>query len=307
VLQVVWELVGTTGGGQADKGETMRLCRFDDDRLGLVDGETVRDVTGALELLPAYRVPLPRFDPVIAELEMLRPEILRVAESARPMKLTQVTLRSPVANPQKVVAAPVNYEAHRDEAAADPEVNHGREVSAIHRLGVFLKSPGSVVGASEGVALRFLERRNDHEIELAAIIGKETRHATRENALDCVAGYCIGLDMTLRGPEERTLRKSLDSYTVLGPYMVTADEIEDASALDFELRVNGEVRQSANTSELIVDLAGLIEMATRYYTLMPGDVLMTGTPEGVGPVKPGDVMTAWIEGIGTMSVPVRAA
>ena len=283
----------------------MRLCRFDDNRLGLVQGGMVRDVTAALDALPAYRVPFPKLDPVIANLAMLRPHIERAAAAATEVPLAGLRLLSPVGNPPKVVAAPVNYQAHKDEAAADPNVNFGRQESVIHKLGVFLKSPTSVVGAGEGVTLSFLDRRNDHEIELVAIIGKEMRHATRENALDCVAGYCIGLDMTLRGPEERSLRKSVDSYTVLGPYLVTADEVGDPSALDMELRVGGEVRQHANTRDLIIDLPGLIEMATKYYTLLPGDVLMTGTPEGVASVKPGDTIEATIERVGAMSVTVR--
>ena len=264
-------------------------------------------MTAALDVLPSYRVPLPRFDPVIAALPMLRPHILRAAEAATPVPLDAVRLLSPVANPQKIVAAPVNYQAHRDEAAAEPGLHFGRTDHAIHTLGVFLKNPGSIVGAGEGVALRFPERRNDHEIELVAIIGRETRHATRETALDCVAGYCIGLDMTLRGPEERSLRKSVDTYTVLGPFLVTADELPDPSALALDLRVGNETRQHANTRDLIIDLPGLIELATRFYTLLPGDVLMTGTPEGVGPVKPGDTVVATIERIGAMSVPIRAA
>ena len=122
-----------------------------------------------------------------------------------------------------------------------------------------------------------------------------------------MAGYCIGLDITVRGPEERSLRKSIDSYTVLGPWLVTADAIPDPGALDLTLKVNGEVRQRANTRDLILDIAELIAFASSYYTLMPGDVLLTGTPEGVGPIHAGDVMTASIEHIGSMDVHVRAA
>jgi 2-keto-4-pentenoate hydratase/2-oxohepta-3-ene-1,7-dioic acid hydratase in catechol pathway len=130
---------------------------------------------------------------------------------------------------------------------------------------------------------------------------------SRDEALGHIAAYCIGLDMTVRGPEDRSLRKSVDSYTVLGPWMVTADEIADPANLDLSLTVNGEARQSSNTRELIFDIPKLISWASSFYTLMPGDVLLTGTPEGVGPVVPGDVIEATVEGIGAMKVAVRAA
>jgi 2-keto-4-pentenoate hydratase/2-oxohepta-3-ene-1,7-dioic acid hydratase in catechol pathway len=151
------------------------------------------------------------------------------------------------------------------------------------------------------------DRRNDHEIELVAIIGKPARNVSKEAALDHVAAYCIGLDMTLRGPEERSLRKSLDTYTVLGPWFVTADEIPDPHNLQLVLTVNGEPRQNANTRDLILNLRDLISWASTFYTLHPGDVLMTGTPEGVGRVVPGDTIDARIDGIGAMQVKVRAA
>ena len=120
-----------------------------------------------------------------------------------------------------------------------------------------------------------------------------------------IAGYCIGLDITVRGPEERSLRKSIDSYSVMGPYMVTADSVKDPNNLDFELTVNGETRQKANTRDLIIGIADLIVFASAYYTLMPGDLLMTGTPDGVGPIKPGDVIDARIDQLGSMQVKVR--
>ena len=112
--------------------------------------------------------------------------------------------------------------------------------------------------------------------------------------------------MTLRGKEERSLRKSLDGFTVLGPYFVTADEIPNPGELQMTLMVGNELRQSANTRDLVIDIPGLIEMASSFYTLLPGDIIMTGTPEGVGPVKAGDEMVCTIEQIGEMRVAVRA-
>ena len=283
----------------------MRICRFNDNRVGLVRDDHVYDVTSALSELGTFSYPLPRFDPMIAQLPKLMPLFEKVAQSATPIKLSSVKLLSPVANPGKIVAAPVNYQKHLDEAIAEKETFSRHHVRQIHETGLFLKSTSSVVGPGEGVELRFPDRRSDHEIELGVVIGKAATNVSAANALDIVAGYLIGLDMTVRGPEERSLRKSVDTYTVLGPWFVTADELSDPSNLSFELSINGDVKQSANTRDLVIDTPGLIEFASKFYTLEVGDILLTGTPEGVGPVKPGDRISATIERIGTMDVEVR--
>ena len=285
----------------------MRLCRFNDDRLGLVEDDVIRDVTGALDVLPQARWPFPKGDALIAHLDEVRAGAETLRAKVAPLPTNSVTLRSPVANPTKVVAAPVNYKKHLQEAIDDPETFSREHVRKIQETGLFLKAVSAIVGPSEGIYLRKTDRRNDHEIELVVVIGQTADRVSRDEALDYVAGYMIGLDMTIRGPEERSLRKSIDSYCVLGPWMVTADEIPDPSGLSLELKVNGEVRQSANTKDLIIDVPGLIEFASSFYTLQPGDILMTGTPEGVGPVHPGDTIEAKIDQIGSMSVGVFAA
>ena len=285
----------------------MRLCRFDDNRLGLVEGDTVRDVTAVLEHLPVHRAPFPQHDPVIAALDTLLPAIRAAAPGAPTRALAEVRLLPPVGNPGKVVAAPVNYMAHLDETIAEPQTFSAVHVRKIQESGLFLKATSSIVSPADGVALRFPDRRNDHEVELVAVIGRAGTRITEADALSHVAGYCIGLDMTLRGPEERSFRKSIDSYTVLGPWMVTADELLDPSDLALSLSVNGERKQHARTRDLILSVPALIAFASSFYTLLPGDILMTGTPEGVGPVLPGDVITAEIERIGAITVQVRAA
>jgi 2-keto-4-pentenoate hydratase/2-oxohepta-3-ene-1,7-dioic acid hydratase in catechol pathway len=284
----------------------MKLCRFAEDRVGLVRGDEVFDVTAALAVLPAHRYPLPRHDPLIAHLADLAGGLAQATERARPIPLADVALLSPIANPGKIVAAPVNYKKHLEEARADAAIHHQKQVEEIQKIGLFLKASSSVVGPSEGIAVRHPDRRTDHEIELAVVIGKRADRVAKERAFDYVAGYCIGFDITVRGPEERSLRKSIDSYTVLGPWFVTADEVSDPAALDLELKVNGETRQRANTRDLIIPIPELIAFASSFYTLMPGDVLLTGTPEGVGPIAPGDVLDASISGIGAMQVRVRA-
>ena len=285
----------------------MRICRFNEDRLGVVEGGSVFDVTAALDVLAASRYPLPSFDPFIANLGQVRQRIDELLPSAARLALEDVQLLSPIANPGKLVAAPVNYTKHLEEARADAGVHHNGKIEEIQRIGLFLKANSSMVGPSEGVVIRHPERRNDHEIELAVVIGKPGVGISRADAWSYIAGYCIGLDMTVRGPEERSLRKSVDSYSVLGPWFVTADELPDPTSLDFQLTVNGEVRQSANTRDLLMDIPALIEFASSFYTLHPGDVIFTGTPEGVGPVHAGDLIVAEFDQIGRMEVAVRAA
>ena len=285
----------------------MRLCRFGDGALGLVDGANVRDVTSALDVLPSHRHPFPSHDVLIANFESVVERVRAISAGAPVRPLADVTLLSPVANPGKILCAPVNYQKHLDEVREDAQLHHDNQVAPIHKAGLFLKATSSLVGPGAGIALRKLDRRNDHEVELAVVIGRKGNNIARSDALDYVAGYAIGLDITIRGPEERSLRKSPDSYAVLGPWLVTPDEIPNPGNLDLRISVNGEERQSSNTKFLILGVAELIEYASSFYTLFPGDVMMTGTPEGVSPIQPGDVISAYVEHIGTMEVRVRAA
>ena len=285
----------------------MKLCRFDDDQLGLIQGESVLNVSQALVVLPSLNWPYPHGDQLIANLDAVMAVIKDIRDTATAKPLSEVKLLSLVANPMNIVGAPINYQKHIDESNVDDGIVSQRPITNIWDWGMFLKSNSSLVGASEGVALRFVENRNDHEVELAVIIGKAGTNITAENALDHVAGYAIGLDMTTRGKELQSFRKSSDSYSVLGPWMVTKDEIEDPNSLDLNISVNGEERQSSNPDQLVYNVQQCIEYTTTRYTVYPGDIIMTGTPEGVGPVEPGDIMTAEIEKIGKMEVAVRAA
>jgi 2,4-diketo-3-deoxy-L-fuconate hydrolase len=283
----------------------MRLCRFNENGLGLVRDGRVIDVTSVLDRLPDYRYPLPRYDALIANLDTLREAIEREAHGRSGIPCADVALASPIANPGKIVAAPVNYRKHLEEALKDPGIHNQKQVAEIQQAGLFLKASSSLIGTSEPIVIRQQDRRTDHEIELAVVIGRKADRVSRDRALEFVAGYCIGLDITVRGPEERSLRKSIDTYTVLGPWLVTADELVDPSQLALELSVNGQPRQTANTRDLIMGVPELIEFATSFYTLLPGDVLLTGTPEGVGAIKPGDCIQSSISSIGTMTTRVK--
>ena len=287
----------------------MRFCRFGDGRLGLVEDSQVRDVTTALDVLPTYRYPFPTHDLFIANLDKIIDRVRTIQSSSPAIPLTGLQLLSPVANPSKIIGAPVNYQKHLDEVRTDAQLHHDNQAhtAVIHKTGLFLKACSALVGPSEGIALRKLDRRNDHEVELAVVIGRRANNVSRAEALQYVAGYAIGLDLTIRGPEERSLRKSADTYAVLGPWLVTADEIRNPGDLNLKISVNGEERQNSNTKYMILGVPELIEFASAFYTLNPGDVIMTGTPEGVSPIQPGDNILATIENIGSMEVKVRAA
>ena len=286
----------------------MKICRFDDDRIGLVqEDKSVLDVTGALNVLPLMKWPVPLGDAFILNLESITSEMQRLAPDAPSVFLSDITLKSPVANPSKIIGAPINYQKHIDESVTDDGIVSSRPISHISDWGMFLKANSALVGSGEGVALRFTEARNDHEMELAVVIGKKGTNISIENARSYIAGYAIGLDMTTRGKELQSFRKSAHTYAVLGPWLVTADEIPDPNNLDLKISVNGEVRQNSNTQELVYNVEKLIEYTSERYTLYPGDIIMTGTPDGVGPVEPGDVMTCELEGVGIMDVNVQAA
>jgi 2-keto-4-pentenoate hydratase/2-oxohepta-3-ene-1,7-dioic acid hydratase in catechol pathway len=280
----------------------------------LITDSILYDVTGAAAVIPASSWPHPAGDPLIAHLPAVMRAASELLPSAPRLGLASVMLNSPVANPGKIMAAPANFRRHVEIDAKDPGVDLGVHYAQLSKmtapteeLGLFLKANSSLVGPSEGVTLATNSRRSDHEVELAVVIGRAGKAISREYALDHVAGYCIGLDMTIRGVEDRSFRKSADSYTVLGPWLVTADEISDPGQLGLGLRVNGEVRQNSTTALLTVGVPRLIELASAMYTLHPGDLILTGTPEGVGPVQPGDTMTAWCDGIGEMAVRVHQA
>jgi 2,4-didehydro-3-deoxy-L-rhamnonate hydrolase len=286
----------------------MRICWYNDNRLGLVKGDRVYDVSKALEKLPKPTYPAARNgDPLIVHLGKLRPDI-EAAASGSGTPISEVKFLSPVAAPTKVIGTPTNYADHIAEADKQRDVfTMKRPSTNIDDQGLFLKANSCLIGAGEVVKLRFPQRRTDHEMELGVVIGKPASNIKLEDALNYVAGYCIALDMVVRGSQDRSMRKSVDTYGVAGPWMVTADEIADPQNLEFSLAVNGEIKQKSNTKNMIMDLKRQIQFGSEYYTLLPGDIIMTGTCSGVSQVKPGDVMHCEIEKIGAMDVRIGSA
>jgi 2-keto-4-pentenoate hydratase/2-oxohepta-3-ene-1,7-dioic acid hydratase in catechol pathway len=216
--------------------------------------------------------------------------------SGEPMPLSEVRLLAPVL-PSKVVCIGKNYADHVSEmggeAPADPVV--------------FLKPSTAVVGPGEPIVLPRNSDRVDHEAELGIVVGRLCREVPRQRALDVVLGYTCGNDVTARDHQKAdgqwTRGKSHDSFCPLGPWIET--DI-DASDVEVQARVDGELRQDGRTSLLLHDIAAVIEWVTAFMTLLPGDVILTGTPAGVGPLMAGQSVSVTIGGVGTLTNPVVA-
>src|SRR5580692_6867909 len=192
----------------------MKICRYDDDRMGVVRGDLVHDVTEAQTEIRKAMPYAMKGDAVVAALPQWRERIERMADKARGLPIASVKLLPPVARPTKLTCAPTNYQAHiaeMDKASKEA----GSQIVRHHApnildAGMFLKANSALVGPSEGVSRRFPDRRTDHEVELVMVIGKAGSDIPQSKALEYVAGYCLGLDMTVRGREDRSFRKSVD-------------------------------------------------------------------------------------------------
>jgi 2-keto-4-pentenoate hydratase/2-oxohepta-3-ene-1,7-dioic acid hydratase in catechol pathway len=277
----------------------VRLVVYDDARVGLLRGDQVVDVSDLCGVDGSW--PPVFLLRAIAGFDGLRPRLEEALRTRSGRPLGDARLQAPVVFPTKVIAAPVNYRLHIEEMR--PLVKG--ELHAIERYGVFLKAPSSIVGPGAVVELPFADRRTDHEVELGVVIGRTARNVAAADAMRHVFGYTAVMDITVRGDEDRSTRKSFDSFTPVGPALVTADEIPDPHSLGLQLWVNGERRQNGNTRDMIWDVPRLIEYASHVMTLHPGDLFTTGTPDGVGPLRPGDEVTMEVDRIGRMSVRVE--
>jgi 2-keto-4-pentenoate hydratase/2-oxohepta-3-ene-1,7-dioic acid hydratase in catechol pathway len=273
----------------------MRFVRFDDDRLGLLTADGIVDLTD--------RLGLDSHDPL---LEYVRGDhdATEYADADPDYDRESVTLNAPVRRPGKVIAAPLNYENHIEEALADRDITT-EEWFSIEDKGYFLKAPSSVAGPDHGVELPFSDRRVDHEIELAFLVDEDVKDVAAEDAWEHIFGYTVLLDISVRGDQDRSNRKSYDTFTVIGPCVTTADEIDDPQDLEMELQLNGETRQQENTGDMVYTCADVMAYASIGTTLEAGDVITTGTPEGVSSLSDGDTIDADIENVGSMRVEVE--
>ncbi|MCC6169948.1 MAG: fumarylacetoacetate hydrolase family protein [Caldilineaceae bacterium] len=256
------------------------------------DGRLPNDMRGFLEM----------GEPALA----LAREIVGKGADANALPLGSVKVLAPIRNPSKVIAIGLNYMDHVREQGMKPPT----------LATMFTKYPSAIVGPGE--AIRWdpaLTNKVDYEAELAVVIGRRARGVSEAEAYGYIAGYtnCHDVsarDLQLEKGDQWIMGKSLDTFCPLGPYLVTKDEIADPHALGIRCLVNGEALQDSSTRELIFKIPYLIAYLSRGITLLPGDVITTGTPDGVGafrkpPVflKHGDVVTIEVEGLGQLTNP----
>lgn len=220
---------------------------------------------------------------------------------------SEVKIEAPVQKPGKIICVGHNFRKHIQEM--------GREIPT-HPV-IFAKFANTIIGPEDDIPYYPISDQLDYEMEFAFVIGKQARNVSEEDALDYVAGYTIANDVTYRDIQRRTLQwlqgKTVDGSLPLGPHLVTADEIGDPAGLEMVLKVNGEVRQSTNTDDFVFNVPKLVSFLSGLLTLEPGDLVLTGTPGGVGfamnpPqfLKDGDVVTIEIEKIGVLENKVKA-
>ncbi|MFN3936057.1 MAG: fumarylacetoacetate hydrolase family protein [Gemmobacter sp.] len=286
-------------------------------RLGVIRGDLVVDVAalGATydEALPETMLGLIDAGPMgLAALSA----ILDEADGAYPvgaaLPLANVRLLAPIPRPRKnIFGIGLNYAPHVEESAKSLDTAKDLPKQPV----IFSKPPTSVIGPGDPIEHNGrITQQLDWEVELAAIVGTRARRVAKSDALDHVFGYSVMIDISARDNRRAgqwIFSKGMDSYAPFGPCIVTADEIADPQTLDLWLTVNGVEKQRSNTRHMLFDVAHLIHDISQGITLEPGDIIATGTPEGVGAGRdpqewlwPGDVVVACVEGIGTIRHPV---
>lgn len=281
----------------------MKIARYavaGEERIGLINGG-VLDINRHLANFPRDIVDL------IARWSDLEPALRSILNSPSDYELSEVRLLAPVPRPSKILGIGLNYADHAAESGLEaPEDQLW-----------FSKSPTSANGPFDPIRLPRVSTQLDYEAELVVVIGTRCRYATEEDAKSAIFGYCAGNDVTVRDWQFKTsqfmLGKSFDSHAPHGPWIVTADEVSPQQGLEISCLVNGEVRQHSNTKNMFFDPVAQVRHLSQVMTLEPGDLLFTGTPEGVGAVrdpplwlKPGDHVQVEIGGIGTIDNEVVA-
>jgi 2-keto-4-pentenoate hydratase/2-oxohepta-3-ene-1,7-dioic acid hydratase in catechol pathway len=288
---------------------SLKLALFDEYRLGLVsaDEQTITDIT---DQLPWPSDPDPQsagwWRRLCRDFGDIRADLVANRDS-RPLET--VHLRAPVLNPSKVIGVAINYPDHLVEMRDIVMARTGTDQAKwMLEFDIFLKAPSSIVGPNDAVRLPDSLVRDSkevhHECELAIIIGEGGSRITAATALRHVFGYTIALDITERGAGDRSRRKSWDTFTPLGPWITTADSIAAPDDLTIHLEIDGQVKQHANTRDMIVGIPGIIAYASSVMTLESGDVILTGAPPGVGAIRVGDIIDAQISDLGRLRIPV---
>ena len=285
----------------------VRFARGSSARLGLEQEGRLLDLTSALSDVrpgaPLFSSPVELMEAGLFSLKSLG-EVAGSRAASRYLVEGEVKLLAPIPRPGKVIALGLNYATHARESGREPP----------EEPIIFCKASTAVIGPEEPVVYKRFLSRVDPEVELVVVIGRRGVNIPRSQAREFIAAYTIVNDVTAREMQSRDLAraqpwfrsKSIDTFCPLGPCLALAEEIGWPVELALEMRVNGERRQADNTRNLIFGPDRLIEFISRLMTLEPGDVIATGTPEGMAPVSPGDWMEAEVERIGVLRNPVVA-
>lgn len=286
------------------------LATVGDDGFILIDEPLVEQ--GLLPKSPSMIDFITRYDALRDSLETIRAK-------GKKLKLDSSLLKPPVERPSKIWAAAFNYKRGTSEikdGAGRGETLKFTPEQALEMT--FLKPSSAVTGPEQAIVIPKGERIVYPELELCIVIGREARNVAKENALDYVFGYTIMLDMTARGPNPpgtgvgscRSVRKGFETFAPSGPWITTRDEIPDPHHLNMNLWIDGELRQSANTSGMINGVSELVSFLSEVTTLFPGDLISTGNPDSPAfqrKLVAGERLTAEIEKIGAMNLSVRDA
>lgn len=291
------------------EGYTLKLLSFDNHRLGVQVESGIIDIAAALTMYPKADVPTDIMAVVEGGDQALQAlknyvEHLQTDGASYMHTFADVKWGPAITRPRKIICVGLNYKKHADETKATyPDIPI-----------IFNKFDNALTGHKQAVQVPRTTQRLDHEVELGIVIGKTGKHIPEELALDYVFGYATTNDLSARDIQKRTPQwmagKTNDGFAPVGPYLVTKDEVVNPNALELKTTVNGEVRQHSNTSDMIFDCQYLIAYISQHMTLYPGDLIMTGTPEGVvlgRPIEervylqPGDEVTVEVEKLGALT------
>ena len=293
----------------------MKVCHYNNNQAGVVVGNKVANIGNNLIKAGLARQGYTMLEIIDALANNAKAmEIAKQAEnSSNGEDLLSVKLLAPITNPGSLWAAAANYRAHQKEmiermGSADRVTKTKDELMAEF----FLKTTSSIIGPGDTIILPKISKLVDFECELCAVIGKRARKVTEEQALEYVFGYTICWDISQRDPwgkgmqNTRNIRKGFDTFSALGPWIVTRDEIDEPQNLTIKVLQNGKEAMTAHTSDMICGLRDHIRFLTSCLTLRPGDLITTGTPAGVSKLNPGDHLHGTIEKIGSMELHVKA-
>jgi len=293
----------------------MKICHYNSNQAGAVVGDRVYPIGEALVKAGHLRTGYTMLDVIDALAN--QPAAMQCArdslQAGSPVPLSSVKLLAPIFNPPSLWAAAANYKAHQEEMRGRMGSSDRSQLSKDELMAeFFLKPSSSIIGPGGRVIIPKISKDVDFECELCAVIGKRARNVTEEKALDYVFGYTICWDISQRDPwgwgrhNTRNIRKGFDTFTALGPWIVTKDEIDDPQNLSIKVEQNGTLAMNAHTSDMICGLREHIRFLTSLLTLRPGDLITTGTPAGVRKLSDGDHLRGSIEKIGEMELSVRA-